>query len=277
MNYRHAFHAGNFADLVKHAALLSVLACQKAGGRPVQVLDTHAGAGRYDLDEAMARRSGEGEAARVLLADADAPAAFDPLKAAIRALNPEGGVRIYPGSPLLAIGALGGGDRWTGCELRPEDHEALEGALRGVRSKASVRALRADGYAEARRFGGPGRRLLLVDPPFERADEYGQVAEVTAAFWAQAPEGCALIWLPLKDLETFDGFLRRLEALNAPETVVAECRLRPLDNPLMMNGCALVVVRPPEGLETVLAETAAWTAARIGGASGEARVWRLGD
>jgi 23S rRNA (adenine2030-N6)-methyltransferase len=275
MNYRHAFHAGNFADLVKHAALLSVLHRLQARGGPVSVLDTHAGAGRYDLDEAMARRSGEGEAARALLADASTPAVFEPLKAAIRALNPRGGVRIYPGSPLLAARALGRGDSWTGCEMRPDDHEALQKAIGAARGEASMRALKADGYAEARRFGGPGPRLLLVDPPFERADEYGQTAETAAAFWRRAPDGCALIWLPLKDLETFDGFLRRLEDLDAPDTLVVECRLQPLENPMRMNGCALVIVRPPAGAEPDLSDAAGWTAMTLGQTGAEARVWRL--
>src|ERR1700734_1026699 len=117
MNYRHAFHAGNFADLAKHAILLAVMAAM----RPERILDTHAGAGLYDLGGEDARRTGEAEAGvGRLMAAADAPVAFDALKQAVRRENPDGGLRWYPGSPRLAVDAASPGAAYAGFELQPE-------------------------------------------------------------------------------------------------------------------------------------------------------------
>src|SRR5579875_2508685 len=151
LNYRHAFHAGNFADLVKHAILLDLLARLTAGREPLEVIDTHAGAGLYDLQGDAARMSGEAEAGiwRLMQAE-DAPAAFRSLEQAVRDANPDGGLRLYPGSPLLAVRALRSGDSYTGCELRPDDADQLRSVLRSRAPRGvKAQALKADGYAVA--------------------------------------------------------------------------------------------------------------------------------
>ena len=272
MNYRHAFHAGNFADLVKHAGLLRLLADLTAKGLPLTVIDTHAGRGLYNLAGAEARKSGEAEAGIVRLMGAkDAPVDFGPLTRAVAALNKGGEVRRYPGSPWLIAEALRPGDRYVACELRPDEHEALRVALRG---KANVRTLNADGYAAAVGECPPsGRALVLIDPPFEKPDDYQRIVETLAALRRRNAQAQALVWLPIKDLETLDSFLRDLEDEVAAPMLVAETRIKPLTDPMKMNGCALVLVNGPD-LEAPLAAICGWVAQALG-AGGGARVYGL--
>ena len=273
LNYRHAFHAGNFADLVKHAALLQLLARLPREPGPLSVIDTHAGRGLYDLAGAEAKKSGEAEAGIVrLMAATDAPAEFAPLAAAVRKLNGGGAVRRYPGSPWLIAEAMRSGDSYLACELRPEEHQALHDRMKG---KRGVRTLLADGYAAAVAQTAPsGRTLILIDPPFERSDDYARIVETLAGVRARNPQAMALVWLPLKDLETFDGFLRDLEdAVEAP-ALIAETRMRPLTDPLKMNGCALVLMGAPAEMAAPLDAICGWTARTLGD-HGTAKVYEV--
>lgn len=275
MNYRHAFHAGNFADLVKHAALLLALEDLTRRGPPLTVIDTHAGGGLYDLGGQEAQRSGEAQAGVVrLMAAAEAPEVFTPLKRAVAAVN--GGsadVRRYPGSPWLIAGALRAGDRYVACELRREEHGALRENLRGRRG---VEPLCVDGFAAVgERLPARGPALVLIDPPFERPDDYRRIVEAVAAAHRRNREAVVMIWLPIKDLETFDAFLRDLEdAVEAP-LLVGETRMRPLSDPMKMNGCALVVLNAPAGLQAPLDEICGWVARNLG-ESGQGRAWLAG-
>jgi 23S rRNA (adenine2030-N6)-methyltransferase len=272
LNYRHAFHAGNFADLVKHAALMRLLAVLTAKGPPLTVIDTHAGRGLYDLGGPEARKSGEAEAGIIRLMQApDAPAEFAPLIAAVSRLNAGGAVRSYPGSPWLIAQALRPADRYVACELRPDEHEALRVVVRG---RPNVRTLCADGYAAAvAECPRSGRVLVLIDPPFEQPDDYGHIVGTLAALRRRNPAAQALVWLPIKDLETLDAFLRDLEDEVAAPLLAAETRVRPLSDPMKMNGCALVLVGGPD-LEGPLAAICGWVAQALG-AGGEARIYPL--
>jgi 23S rRNA (adenine2030-N6)-methyltransferase len=272
LNYRHAFHAGNFADLVKHAALLRLLSGLTASGDPLTVIDTHAGRGLYDLAGPEARKSGEAEAGIVRLMQArDAPTEFAPLTRSVSALNRGGDVRRYPGSPWLIAEALRPADRYLACELRKEEHDALAAALKG---RSNVRTLNVDGYAAAvAEAPSRGRVLALIDPPFEKPDDYERIVDTLSAMRRRNPAAQALVWLPLKDLETFDGFLRDLEdEVDAP-LQIAEARVRPWSDPMKMNGCALVLMGGPD-LEAPLAAICGWVAQALG-AGGGARVYRL--
>jgi 23S rRNA (adenine2030-N6)-methyltransferase len=273
LNYRHAFHAGNFADLVKHAALLEVLRLMAGSPGPLTVIDTHAGRGLYDLDGVEAKKSGEArDGVLRLLADDAAPAAYGRLVMAVRAANPKAGpIAVYPGSPWLIARALRPGDAYIACELRPEEHAALR---RTLGARPGVQALCADGYEiAAARCPTEGKVLVLIDPPFERPDDYHRLVEAVDLVHAANPAAVVMIWMPLKDLETFDGVLRDLEDLDAGRLLVAETRLRPLADPLKMNGCALVFLGAPQGLEVVLEPVCAWPPA-VRGEGGQGRVWR---
>ena len=274
MNYRHAFHAGNFADLIKHAALLRLLAALRADKAPLRVIDTHAGSGLYDLRGPEATRSGEAQAGIMrLMGQAAPPAALASLADEVAAANDGGETWLYPGSPWLIARGMRPGDSYLACEMQPQEHERLAAVLG---SAPGVATFCGDGFAAAAEAVRPGQRsLFVVDPPFEKADDYGRIAALAGAVLARAPKAMFLIWLPLKDLETFDGFLRDLEDACEPAALlVAEVRMRPLTDPMKMNGCALVLINAPEGLEPALSEACAWVAA--GGEDGRGQVWTPG-
>lgn len=274
MNYRHAFHAGNFADLVKHAALLWLLDRWVAQPSPLTIVDTHAGAGLYDLSDPSAVRSGEASEGVLRLCAADPPAALAPLAAAVRALNP-GAVASYPGSPWLICSALRQEDSYVACELREDDYARLEALLRGTAKPAVARP--QDGYEVAVELAlrAPGQLFLLIDPPFEQADDYLRIAETLERITAIQPSVRALVWLPLKDLETLDAFARDLERRGLGPGLIAEARLRPLTNPLRLNGCAVMALRPPDGFEAAVQAICAAVVDALGGPGGMARTWRL--
>ncbi|MCX7588035.1 23S rRNA (adenine(2030)-N(6))-methyltransferase RlmJ [Phenylobacterium sp. 58.2.17] len=271
MNYRHAFHAGNFADLVKHAALLDLLARLQTAPEPLAVFDTHAGRGLYDLTGEEAQRSGEARAGVAQLMQApDLPPALQALRQAVVRLNGGAEANLYPGSPLLVAGALRKGDTYLGCELRPQEHSALSDTLA---SWPAAKTACADGYVEvAARMSRQGAVLVLIDPPFERSDDYERCAAALGALTARNPAAVVMVWMPLKDLETFDAFLREAEDAYDGPLLVAEARMRPLTDPMKMNGCALVLANAPEGFEATLAEVCGWTVGRLG-ANGKAQVW----
>lgn len=274
MNYRHAFHAGNFADLVKHAGVLAVLRALTASGPPLTVIDTHAGRGLYDLSGSEAQRSGEAEAGVVrLMTAAGAPPEMRRLRQAVAALNGGGAVARYPGSPWLIAEALRPGDRYVGCELRAEEHAALSQTLAGRGPAATAR--HADGYAALlTEAPARGRVLALIDPPFERPDDYARIVQALKELRARNPEAQALVWLPIKDLETWDSFLCDLEDEVAGRLLVAEARVRPLTNPMKMNGCALVLLDGPE-VAAELQAICGWVARALG-EGGAAKVYALG-
>jgi 23S rRNA (adenine2030-N6)-methyltransferase len=273
MNYRHAFHAGNFADLVKHAALTLLLDAMTRGAQALTVFDTHAGAGAYDLEGEEARKSGEAESGVAkLLAATDAPEAFDILVAAVTRANGVGALRVYPGSPALVAAALRDGDKLIAFELNPGVERALADLLAPLAPQTL--AVLGDGFAMVAGRIPATPTLVLIDPPFEARDDYARIATTTAAILARNPSAVVLIWTPLKDLETFDGFLRRLEALKRP-VLIAETRLRRLTDPMAMNGCALALVNPPAGMDQHLAAICGWVAKSLGETGGEGRVWNL--
>ncbi len=264
---------------MKHALWLQLLARLTADAAPLTVIDTHAGAGLYDLQDDMARRSAESDiGVGRLMADEAAPAVFAPLKAAVAAVNAAGGLRFYPGSPLLSLGALRRGDRYEGCELRVDDQQALKALLnQHFPAKAiDAQAILADGYQRLRsRAAGDGKRIAcLLDPPFERGDEYVQVIGGVGQRLALDPAAVIAIWAPVKDLETFDALLRALEALHPPSLTVAETRLRPLLNPMKMNGSAMILIGAPD-LQTETQAICDWVVQACGEAGGKALVRKL--
>lgn len=273
MNYRHSFHAGNFADLVKHALVLWLLERRQASG-PVTVIDTHAGAGVYDLGSDGARsREAEAGVAR-LMASTGRPPTIEALAREVARLNPHGGAALYPGSPLLVAGRLRPVDRYVGFELHPPVLDLLEQALEPF-PRAAARG--GDGYDQAKAEAGHAEgAFVLIDPPFERPDDYHRAADTGAAIVRADPRATVAIWTPLKDMETFDGFLRRLDQAAVTRVLVAEARLRPLTNPMKMNGCAVVVLNPPAGTAAVASEVCGWVADRLGEAGAKSEVWMAG-
>lgn len=273
MNYRHSFHAGNFADIVKHALLLWLLERRQAQG-PVSVIDTHAGAGLYDLT-GDAARSKEAEAGIArLMAAGDRPPLIEALATEVGRLNPDGGVTFYPGSPRLIANRLGEDDRYVGFELHPPVLDLLTEALEPF---PAAMAQGGDGYDQARTWAAEATgAFVLIDPPFEQPDDYHRAADTAAAIARTDPRATVAIWTPLKDMETFDGFLRRLDKAGIKRALVAEARLRPLSDPMRMNGCAVVVLNPPPGAEAAANEACGWVASALGGETARSEVWFTG-
>ncbi len=251
MNYRHAYHAGNFADLLKHALLLGLLAALRTRGRPLRVVDTHAGAGLYDLTDTPTLKSGEAAAGILRLAEAGdgGDAQLGALLVAVRGLN-AGDLRLYPGSPVLTARALGPSDGLIACELRGEEADLLRSALdRQVpRPGPAVRVRTVDGFGYAATLSPDPAvtTLVLIDPPYEAGDDYDRVVETVGRILARDPQTVVAVWAPIKDLETLDFLLRRLEVLPEARGYVAQLRLRPLANPMRMNGCAMIVLGADE-------------------------------
>ena len=248
MNYRHSFHAGNFADVFKHALLSRILAHLTKKEAPFRVIDTHAGEGAYDLSSTDAERTGEWrqgvgrledfalwpDAARALLSDY------------LERLGPfvEGRPRLYPGSPLLVQSFLREKDRALFCELREDAYVAL---CDKFKRDTRVKALFLDGYTGLGAFVPPKERrgLVLIDPPFERSDEYKAMFAAFLSAYAKWPTGIYALWHPIKSpSETkvfYDAFakasVRRASRL---EICVGGDASR-------LNACGLVVVNPPYG------------------------------
>ena len=254
MNYHHAFHAGNFADVFKHAMLLALLDALTAKDKPLCYFDKHAGAGDYLLDEEQARRTGEWRDGIGRLFDA--PGVPPPLQRyldAIRGFNPDGTLRRYPGSPLLAALALRANDRLVLCETQDEETALLRAALRGD-PRAHVH--QRDGYAALKALLPPAERrgLVLIDPPFEQqAQEFRVIETALAEAHARWPTGVYMVWFPIKQRATIRPFARWLGARGWNDVLYAELLVRADNSPLRLNGCGMVVVNAPWRLDAALA------------------------
>ena len=251
MNYRHAFHAGNFADVVKHAVLARILTYLREKPAAFRVIDTHAGPGQYDLAGPEASRTGEWrEGIARLLAAELAPhvrALLAPYLDAVAAFNPGGGLKIYPGSPALAQALLRVQDRLVACEREPNAARALAGHMRG---DARVKAVEIDGYTALNAYVPPRERrgLVLIDPPFEAPDEFERLAQALAGAHRKWPTGIYALWYPIKDMRDTDAFARRIARHGIARILRAELIPARRDDE-RLAGSGLLVTNPPWTLE----------------------------
>lgn len=269
MNYRHAYHAGNAADCVKHALLLALLRALMRKDKPLFVLDTHAGIGAYDLAGGEAAKTGESRQGIGRLLQADPPELADYL-----ALARDSG--RYPGSPALARAALGPGDRLVLCELHPDDFGLLKRRFRG---DPRVQVHHRDGYAAlAALLPPPERRgLILIDPPYERADEFARLAAALDAARRKFPTGVFAAWYPVKHRAPVRDFLADLAGRRIPDMIACELLLRPPLDPARLNGSGLLIVNPPYGFEADATPILAALRATLADADGDATITRLAD
>src|SRR5438270_3219353 len=208
MNYRHAFHAGGFADVIKHIVLVRILLYLHEKPAAFRVLDTHAGAGRYDLTGEEARRGGEWLTgiARIMQArfSEKTLSLLKPYLDVVRAFNPQGALTAYPGSPLIARALLRPQDRLTACEVEPKARKRLIDALR---RDTQARVVDLDGWMALPAFVPPKERrgLVLIDPPFEAKDEFERLAAGFTQAFAKWPTGSYMLWYPVKSRRTTDG------------------------------------------------------------------------
>jgi 23S rRNA (adenine2030-N6)-methyltransferase len=272
MNYRHAYHAGNFADIVKHAALALVVEHLKRKDSPFVYVDTHAGTGLYDLTSVQAEKTGEWMGGIGLVAGRqDAPPQLAPYLSAVRSFNPDGGLAVYPGSPAVAAALARPCDRLALCELHPEDagqlkHRFAADPRVGVHQRDAYEAMKA-------LLPPPERRgVVLVDPPFEIPGEFERLRKGLQLGLKRWGTGIFLLWYPIKDRAVTDRFLADLAMVGLGNAFAAELMLRPADNPGLLNGTGLVVVNPPWQLEESLAVLLPWLAEVLSGGKGS---WRI--
>jgi 23S rRNA (adenine2030-N6)-methyltransferase len=269
MNYRHAFHAGNFADCMKHALLLELLRAMQRKPKPFLVLDTHAGIGRYDLSSGPAERTGEWRdgIARVL-------AANDPALVDYTLLIERLG--LYPGSPAIIAAMLREKDRLIACELHPEDAGTLKREFAGTPGMA-VHA--RDGYAALRAFLPPPERraLVLIDPPFERPDEFATLAEHLISAYEKFKTGVYAAWYPIKHRAPVRAFAETLQLRKVPDLISVELLRRPPTDPTRLNGCGLAIINPPYGFAEAASPILAALAEILGEAGHSSAIERWAD
>lgn len=256
MNYRHAYHAGNFADCLKHALLLWLIGAMQRKPAPFLLLDTHAGAGGYDLAAGPAARTGEWRDGIGRLLD-DPPPPIADYVGLVRTLG------LYPGSPLLARRRLRPGDRLACCELHPEEHAALRRRFAGDRQ---VAVHHRDAWEALGALLPPRERraLVLIDPPYEVPDEFGRLAAALRRAVTKFPAGVFAAWYPIKHRAPVREFFAAVQAGGLRDVVAAELRLRaPLD-PARLNGCGLLVVNPPFRFEAEAPAILSALLARLG-------------
>ena len=276
MNYRHAFHAGNHADVLKHVVLIALLEVFKRKDSPLFVLDTHAGRGRYLLAGEESRKTVEAEAGVMrLMVQPPLPELIERYLKAIQADNSvsrqgasaaqkparaSAGIQIkhYPGSPLLAAQMLRTQDRMAFCELQPEEAAALAALFS---HDTRVRVHSGDGYAAVRAFLPPragttriGRGLVLIDPPYEAQDaEYPRILDCLRETLTRWPQASCAVWYPIKQRRSLLPFFRKAAALPAKSVLLSELLVRPDDSPLRLNGSGMLLLNAPWQFDQMLA------------------------
>ena len=253
MNYRHAFHAGSFADVIKHIVLVRMLTYLQEKQAAFRVIDTHAGAGVYDLTSDEARRTGEWLTgiARIMQArfsEKTLPL-IKPYLDIVRAFNTRAELTAYPGSPLIARALLRPQDRLTACEVEPKARKRL---IEALRRDTQARVVDLDGWMALPAFVPPNERrgLVLIDPPFEQKDEFERLADGFAEAFAKWPTGSYLLWYPVKSRRATDALARHVAEVAASTAPPGKClRLefsvapQAIGSGLVSSG--LLIVNPP--------------------------------
>jgi len=255
LNYSHAFHAGNFADVMKHIIVTRLVEYLKKKDGAFRVIDTHAGIGRYDLTGEIASRSPEFADGIGRLLTAELPQKAKPLVQpyldVIKALNPDNMLKYYPGSPLLVRQLFRPQDRLSALELHPEYAKRLSALFEG---DVQVRVIHLDGWLALNAHVPPKekRGLVLVDPPFEEKGEFERIVDGLLKAHKKFPGGVYALWYPLKDTRAVHDFTSALRDCGIPKILRAEVSVRPASNPPKLHGTGMIIVNPPFTLEAEL-------------------------
>ncbi len=242
MNYRHSFHAGNSADVVKHSLLIALVRALQQKPGALTLIDTHAGCGLYDLDGDEAQRTGE-SAHGVLRALADQNPLLNDYRAAVQAVNVGAEPHVYPGSPKILAQLLRPQDFLILNEKHPDDADTLRGAMRGT--SAAVHERDAYELWLAMLPTRTARGVVVVDPPYEQLDDRARITATLAAAHRKWAHGVTVIWYPLKDRATHSRWKEQLRKLGIPKFLWVEHWLYDADQPGIYNGAGLYIVNPP--------------------------------
>jgi 23S rRNA (adenine2030-N6)-methyltransferase len=273
--YRHLFHAGNFADVFKHALLAQLVLGLAKKDKPFFCLDTHAGIGRYDLTHDWARKNAEYKTGISLVWPRhDAPAELAPYLDAVRAENPDGKLNFYPGSPRIVRRYMRAQDRLALTELNKKDCETLAGLFASDR-QVQVRLL--DGYQALKAFLPPAERrgLVFIDSSFDRAQEFKRLTDGFVEGHQKFATGVYALWYPLMDAIAMQGFERRVAATGVRKILQLEIAVREVGVSGSVRGCGMLVVNPPFGFEAVARKIVTWLWPLLSqaGAGGERVRW----
>jgi 23S rRNA (adenine2030-N6)-methyltransferase len=263
LSYRHLFHAGNFADVFKHALLTRLLIALAAKGKPFCYLDTHAGTGRYDLTHRWAQKAREYEngIARIWKAK-DAPAPLEPYLERVREFNPDHVLKAYPGSPLIARHFMRPCDRMVLVELNKTDHAELESVL--AREKhVAVRLM--DGYQALRAYLPPPERrgLVLIDSSFDRAHEFHRIIVAMKDAHARWSTGVYAVWYPIMEARAMSDFYAQVVRSGIRKVLRLELMVRERDENTFIPGCGMLVVNPPWHFEEEAKSMLPWLAKKL--------------
>ena len=272
MNYRHAFHAGNHADVLKHLIVSRIIALLARKEAPFVCIDSHAGLGLYDLKGDEASRTGEWlEGIARLWTAAERPASTDDYFSVLNAMNPDGELRYYPGSPELARELTRDQDRVLLNEKHPQDGQLLKENMKGVRR---VDVLLVEGLDVPRSLlpVSEKRALLLIDPPFEQSDEMDRCITALNESISRMRQTIVAIWYPIKDERQLKRFYQGLSKSTAPKLLRAELFVHSPDDATRLSGSGLVIANAPWGLEDELKELLPWLAKTLAQSQGD---WRL--
>lgn len=271
MNYRHIYHAGNAADVLKHIVLARLVTYLKGKDKAFRVVDTHAGIGLYDLASVEAQKTGEWRdgIGRVLAAQApdDIAALIAPWLEAVRAVNPDldgkGTISAYPGSPVIARYLMRKQDRLSAIELHPDDCETLKERFAG---DFQTRVIHLDGWLALGAHMPPKekRGLVLIDPPFEEAGEYERMAEGLKKAWSRFPGGMYCLWYPIKRGALIAAFHKHLQSLAIPKMLAAELVFRSDSDTTGLTGSGVILVNPPFTLADELKRLLPWLVSCLG-------------
>jgi 23S rRNA (adenine2030-N6)-methyltransferase len=256
--YRHLFHAGNFADVFKHALLTQLVIALGRKDKPFLYLDTHAGIGRYDFTHAWAQKNEEyRDGIARIFNRSDFPEAVRPYLDAVHEANPDGELRFYPGSPLLVRALLRGSDRMALAELNRDDCARLQKEFSGDR-RTQVRNM--DGYQALKAFLPPKERraLVLIDSSFDRANEFRRIAEALAMALQRFATGVYAIWYPMMEATAVRGFERRIVDSGVRELLKLEFAVRAANSQGRLPGSAMLVVNPPYGFDKLASSMLHW-------------------
>jgi 23S rRNA (adenine2030-N6)-methyltransferase len=266
VNYRHAYHAGNHADVLKHVVLARVLEAMKRKDKPFSVIDAHAGTGIYDLSGIEAGKTGEWEGG---IGKLDAPFTEDveallrPYRQVIAALNPQGALSVYPGSPELALRLMREDDRLVANELHPQDAVALERHLIHD-ARADVTSMDAGTCLKARLPPPERRGVILIDPPYEAKDEAEKAVRMLAHGLRRFAQGVFLLWYPIKADRTAENIVAAVKAMGIPATLDVSLRVREAFAAGGLAGSGLVILNAPWKIDEELRVLVPALAKRLG-------------
>lgn len=266
MNYHHAYHAGNFADVFKHLVLTTLIQALLRKEKPLCYLDTHAGCGYYDLASKAAQKTKEFANGIAKLANADLDGCPKIVQKYLETLKNLQYPEYYPGSPLIAGALLRDSDRMVLVELGEAECHALKRATyHTLNSRQKVAVHQQDGFKSLKAFLPPAERrgLILIDPPYERGEDWDSIIQALKVGSQKFSSGVYAVWYPIKDLQGTRAFLDSVRGLNLAQLLITELGIYPADAPLRLPGCGMLILNPPWRLAEDLKSWIPWVWKRL--------------